>query len=692
VPEPNLDPGRHLAPRPSKRRLARVLGVLLAVLCALPGVAASARAAGLTGWLGSGAQFPNQALVLIPPPGVKASSSTVHVTENGRSVSGVSVTPTAQAGPGDFGLMVVADRSSSMRSGALNAVASGLQNLVGLRRAQQELGVIGFSSRPIVLAQLSADTTGFAHTLPTTPATDNRADVPAAIQLALSKLSAAHVALGAIIVVSDGAGLTGGSVTPTAVSDAAAAARIPIFVVGLHDKAATPASLAALRSAAPGQFVQAPPARLAAVLGDIDRVVTRGYVARWRSSVPLGQAVKVTASLDHAFGTVTAGYQAPASPTGSVKPHPAGSPPAPATHPAALAPGGRLSPVPSFSTAASPLSPPTSGPASSPPQGASASFWSSGTGKLAVAGFVGLLVAATVWLVLYRPARRAVRVRVGSYVHMTNATIENPLAGPVVPSKSIVHRLEHSNRWQAFALNVDIARSARTPMYLVKRAVVVAMLMALLVVLITGSTLLAIVPVLGWWFVLKALMERAANKQREIFRQALPGYLQDLASAIRVGRSLVGALTIVAESADEPFKSELARVVSDEALGRPLDAALEAVAARMDATDLEQVALVAALNRRSGSNVAEALDRVSDGARERQDLRREVKALTAQAKMSSLVLTGLPGALLLAMMVVSPLYAKPLLHTTMGLVALGVSAGMVLAGWKALKKITNVKV
>jgi tight adherence protein B len=222
--------------------------------------------------------------------------------------------------------------------------------------------------------------------------------------------------------------------------------------------------------------------------------------------------------------------------------------------------------------------------------------------------------------------------------------------------------------------------------------VVVAMLMALLVVLITGSTLLAIVPVLGWWFVLKALMERAANKQREIFRQALPGYLQDLASAIRVGRSLVGALTIVAESADEPFKSELARVVSDEALGRPLDAALEAVAARMDATDLEQVALVAALNRRSGSNVAEALDRVSDGARERQDLRREVKALTAQAKMSSLVLTGLPGALLLAMMVVSPLYAKPLLHTTMGLVALGVSAGMVLAGWKALKKITNVKV
>jgi tight adherence protein B len=188
------------------------------------------------------------------------------------------------------------------------------------------------------------------------------------------------------------------------------------------------------------------------------------------------------------------------------------------------------------------------------------------------------------------------------------------------------------------------------------------------------------------------MMKRAANKQREKFRVTLPGYLQDLASAIRVGRSLVAALTVVAESAEEPTKSELERAITDEALGRPLDASLEAVAVRMEAPDLDQVALVAALNRRSGSNVAEALDRVSEGARERQDLKREVQALTSQAKMSSWVLTALPGVLLLMLSLVSPRYASPLFHTTAGVVLCFVGAAMVFAGWKALKKITDVRI
>jgi tight adherence protein B len=112
----------------------------------------------------------------------------------------------------------------------------------------------------------------------------------------------------------------------------------------------------------------------------------------------------------------------------------------------------------------------------------------------------------------------------------------------------------------------------------------------------------------------------------------------------------------------------------------------------MEAPDLDQIALIAALNRRSGSNVAEALDRVSEGARERADLKREVKALTAQAKMSSWVLTALPGVLLVGLMLISPIYAHPLFHTTMGVVLLGVGATMCYAGWKAMKKITDVKV
>jgi tight adherence protein B len=83
---------------------------------------------------------------------------------------------------------------------------------------------------------------------------------------------------------------------------------------------------------------------------------------------------------------------------------------------------------------------------------------------------------------------------------------------------------------------------------------------------------------------------------------------------------------------------------------------------------------------------------VAEGARDRADLRREMKALTAQAKMSSMVLTALPGVLLLGLSVISPQYAHPLFHTTLGLISLGVGAVLVMVGWKVMKKITDVNV
>ena len=160
-----------------------------------------------------------------------------------------------------------------------------------------------------------------------------------------------------------------------------------------------------------------------------------------------------------------------------------------------------------------------------------------------------------------------------------------------------------------------------------------------------------------------------------------------MASAIRVGRSFVGALAIVADSADEPTRSEFERAVTDESLGRPLDESLLAVGVRMQSLEMDQIALIAELNRRSGSNVAEALDRVAEGARDRADLLREMKALTAQAKMSSSVLTGMPVVLLLGLSVIAPSYAHPLFHTTYGFVALGLRRrSSSLSGWKVMKK------
>ncbi len=160
---------------------------------------------------------------------------------------------------------------------------------------------------------------------------------------------------------------------------------------------------------------------------------------------------------------------------------------------------------------------------------------------------------------------------------------------------------------------------------------------------------------------------------------------------MRSGRSIVGGMAAVAESAAEPLEGEFDRVLADERLGKPLEEGLQKIAKRMGSDDVDQFALIAALNRRSGSNVAEALDRVAEGARERADLSRELKALTSQAKISSRVLTALPALMLAAIELLDPGYAKPLFDTTLGIVVMCLCAVMVTCGWLVMRKIVDVE-
>jgi len=306
-----------------------------------------------------------------------------------------------------------------------------------------------------------------------------------------------------------------------------------------------------------------------------------------------------------------------------------------------------------------------------------------------MAGLTGLLIAIAISLALYRPQRRSVRSRIGTFTPL--ATEEGELLRPQEKARSgPLRAFQRGSWWPPFVESVEISRSRHSPANLVVRAAVVGVIAGVLLGILSGIPALGLIPILGWPFALHSIVKRAVGKQRAKFTDGLPTYLQDLASAIRVGRSFVGALSAVGESADEPTRGELERAVTNEALGRPLEECLETVAKRMASIDMDQVALIAGLNRRSGSNVAESLDRVAEGARERADLRREMRAMTAQAKMSSLVLTGMPGVLLVGLSVISPQYAHPLFHTTLGIVAIVAGTLMCLAGWKVMKKITNV--
>jgi len=193
-------------------------------------------------------------------------------------------------------------------------------------------------------------------------------------------------------------------------------------------------------------------------------------------------------------------------------------------------------------------------------------------------------------------------------------------------------------------------------------------------------------------FGVRSLLKRKLARQRKLFAEQLPDNLQVLASALRAGHSFIGALSVVVNDAPEPARSEFQRVVADEQLGVPIDEALHVVVQRMDSRELEQVALVGALQRETGGNTAEVLDRVTDTIRERFELRRTVQTLTAQGRMSRWVLTLLPIVLLLAITLINPGYMHVMYESTAGKGLMVLAAISVTCGSLVIKRIVNIKV
>jgi tight adherence protein B len=252
--------------------------------------------------------------------------------------------------------------------------------------------------------------------------------------------------------------------------------------------------------------------------------------------------------------------------------------------------------------------------------------------------------------------------------------------------------LRSSGFWQRFGWELEIAKVSMPPEQIVFLTGIGSLLALLFIKFIFGSLFVGMIVAVVIPFGVRSLLKRKLAKQRKLFAEQLPDNLQVLASALRAGHSFIGALSVVVNDAPEPARSEFQRVVADEQLGVPIDQALHVVVQRMDSRELEQVALVGALQRETGGNTAEVLDRVTDTIRERFELRRTVSTLTAQGRMSRWVLTFLPLGLLLIISLVNPGYMHVMYTSTIGRVLLLMAAISITFGSLVIKRIVNIKV
>jgi tight adherence protein B len=209
--------------------------------------------------------------------------------------------------------------------------------------------------------------------------------------------------------------------------------------------------------------------------------------------------------------------------------------------------------------------------------------------------------------------------------------------------------------------------------------------------ILQNMLLAAIIGVLG--LVTPTIILRTALSRRgDRMREQLPDVLTIMASSLRAGHSFLQALDTVAREIPAPANVEFQRLVAEIRLGRPADDALEALADRVGSPDFRWAVLAVNIQREVGGNLAEILDNVADTLRERATMRRQIKVLTAEGRLSAWVLALLPFGIAAYMFAVNSEYISLLFKTQIGLVMLGVAGILMVLGILWMRKIVDIDV
>jgi tight adherence protein B len=624
--------------------------VLLLVACVAATFGTLVASAGAAGPKGGGVQlteargatFPERAFVVSLPGGVALSAGNVSVKENGGSVYDVTVLPASAVGKKTFGVVLVVDASESMAGTPIEKAMSAARAFAARRNANQQLGLVVFSSAPKVVLPFTTSRERIDAALSQVPSVAYGTHIYDAVAKAEAMLGAAGIQAGSIVVLSDGAD-TGSQSTGADVAAAARAAHVRLYTIGLNSPKFDATTLASLAASGGGEYTLAKSTQaLAPVFDELSQRISREYVVRYKSFAGPTTPVRVSVQVA-GVGSASAAYETPALPVKSV-----------------AAPYHRS---------------------------ISERFW--GSPLLMV--LLALIVAGMVALFTYALASTkgiGLPLRMVEFVSVPGLQKDSHVAAGTTDTAD---HLKEVGFWARLDRSLEIAQIKTTGMSYVAMTVIGTVVAWFLIVLATGSL---------WWSLLALAVPygsrefaiRKLARRRNQFSEQLPDALQVISSALRSGHSFAGALAVVVESGSEPMKSEMQRVVADEQLGIPLEQSLNVVAERMASRDLEQVALVGELQREAGGNAAEVVDRVAETIRERFELRRLISTLTAQGRMSRWIVSAVPVVIILILQIINPHYLHPLVSTLGGKIALVFAAGLVIGGSLVIKKIVDIKV
>jgi tight adherence protein B len=572
----------------------------------------------------------------------------VQVTENGRAVPLEAVRPLASS---ERALQVVLaiDVSNSMRGEPLEQAFAAARNFVETSPLWVEIGLLTFADQPTVVSDLSSDHQAILGQLASPPETVRGTALFHAVEEASAMFSGTGQRN--IVLLTDGRN-TRASGTLQEATRQALSAKATVFSVGLEGADTDTETLEELSTSTSGAHIAVAASGLRNVYATLAENLSRQYTITYRSDAPPGSRITVAVEVNADRDEVTI----------------------------------RLPIPPAFPVGGKSL---LSGLLQSP--------WA--LPVLLLAWYVAtFLVFSTLFggrararrdrelaaRLLARPAREKEEEgeseqRRATLMPDAVANVGEQIARATGLNTTLDRYLERA------ALPV---RTGEFVMAIIGSTTVAALVGGFLFRNIIFGIVFAVAGGLGPFVAVSI----AASKRADRLRNQLPDVLMVLASSLRAGHSFLQGLDMVAKEVGDPAAQEFTRTVTEIRLGRPVDEALEAMAERVGNDDFDWAVLAINIQRQVGGNLAEVLETVAETIRERGVLRRQVKVLSAEGRLSVAILVALPPLLATYISFVNPAYIDTLFGTRPGLMLVGGAGILMIFGFLWMRKVVKLNV
>ncbi len=588
----------------------------------------------------------------------------LEVTANGQAVSDLTVEPIG-ASSVPVGVVMVIDSSGSMGGAPLDAAKDAAKSFVAQARAEDRIAIISFADEVQVLSGFTGNKDSLNTTIDGIQAageTSFNDAVIAGVQM-FDQATAANL-LPNMIVLTDGDDTASEATLDDAVA-AVSNSDVRTFGVALESPDFTPDPVEQIAAAGGGLFLSTPdPESLSSLYGEIGREINNTLVARFVSPVSTPGDVEFAVSYQGLSSTQT------------------------------FAVSGYATTTTTGPTTTTTLAPLTTIVAEG---GAALSL-----DTLMLVGAAGLGLTLFLFLIILfgreeddDPGRFAKRLQ--AYGRRSQK--------PTEEKRSVLERIPILNRFTQAAEEevkkrgllsgvnsaLEQANIPMTPGEAILGMFGLAAVGGIMVAIFNG--LIPGVIAFGGFILLVIFFIRyTGGRERRRFENQLPDTLTLMSTSLRAGYSLLQATEAVASEAPDPTAREFGRAIAEARLGRTVTDALEGVVERTQSKDFEWAVMAIEIQREVGGNLAEVLQTVGDTMRARNRLKGEIKALTAEGRISALVLGALPFILFFFLWSTNRDYLEPLITTGFGQIAIGVGILLMLGGLFWLRKIVDIEI